>query len=762
MAEEKERGYTVIRQGNETILHIDARTWNHLPSIEENPQDMSSVLDMLLTSTNVQRIIFNQQKKYTYSPDQTQLLQEIAGLYTHLVKGKQVLRLGQWGFDETSSRFYGDKLGEMQYLILNLLRSDPLGSYVETKRLHREERIILERDVDEKIAQVRTQYVELLAHMIDLFEQTKLINLARNKLEGYHIGDRHLYKELFRPTITPDFMYTQLKTRPPLEGEQLDFYAMGDHEVGLYRMPGDIKTYYHLVPTEYKLNEDEYELLDIAKNVLAGHKPRNQEFLDPARMRQTFYNIGRDLLDELARNKGYNLPYERIERLAKILVRYTVGFGLIEVLLGDERVQDITINSPIGSGPVFLVHQQYGSCYTNIVPSYDDAQSWATKFRLISGRPLDEANSVLDTELSIPGARSRVAILTRPLSPQGLAFAFRRHRDKPWTLPLFVHHRMLNPLAAGLMSFLIDGARTMLVAGTRSSGKTSLLGSFLVEIMRKYRIITIEDTLELPVRYLRDLGYNIQNMKVRSALSTGGAELGADDGIRTSLRLGDSSLIIGEVRSVEARALYEAMRTGALANVVAGTIHGADPYGIYDRVVNDLDVPKTSFKATDVLVVSNPVKSADGLNTWKRVLQITEVRKHWQDDPLAERGFVDLMKYDSKRDELIATPDLLNGESEIVKAVAGSVREWAGNWDAVWENILLRAKMKQALVEFAQKTNNYDLLESNFVVSSNDLFHRLLERVQEETGGIDNKRIFSEWNDWMKQSLKFSIPKNKI
>ena len=73
-------------------------------------------------------------------------------------------------------------------------------------------------------------------------------------------------------------------------------------------------------------------------------------------------------------------------------------------------------------------------------------------------------------------------------------------------------------------------------------------------------------------------------------------------------------MIVGEVRSVEARALYEAMRVGALANVVAGTIHGASPYGVFDRVVNDLQVPITSFKATDIITVVNPVKSADGMH----------------------------------------------------------------------------------------------------------------------------------------------------
>ena len=135
------------------------------------------------------------------------------------------------------------------------------------------------------------------------------------------------------------------------------------------------------------------------------------------------------------------------------------------------------------------------------------------------------------------------------------------------------------------------------------------------------------NTLELPTNAMRKLGYNIQSMKVRSALSKGGNELAADEGIRTSLRLGDSSLIIGEVRSTEALALFEAMRVGALANVVAGTIHGDSPYGVFDRVVNDLGVPRTSFKATDIIPICKMLRSADGLHRYRRITEITEVRK---------------------------------------------------------------------------------------------------------------------------------------
>ncbi|HLG23502.1 MAG TPA: ATPase, T2SS/T4P/T4SS family, partial [Candidatus Nanoarchaeia archaeon] len=253
---------------------------------------------------------------------------------------------------------------------------------------------------------------------------------------------------------------------------------------------------------------------------------------------------------------------------------------------------------------------------------------------------------------------------------------------------------------------------------------------------------------------LRKLGYNIQAMKVAAALTKGTAEVPADEGIRTTLRMGDSALIIGEIRSKEALALYEAMRVGALANIVAGTIHGDSPYGIFDRVVNDLQVPKTSFKATDIIVVANPVRSADGLHRWRRITQITEVRKHWENDPITEKGFVDLMKYDSKKDDLVMSDELINGDSEILKAIASNVKEWAGNWDAVWDNILLRAKTKETLVNLAEKTQDFSLLEAEFVIQSNDQFHKISESVKEEVGSLDSKRIFFEWNEWLKRHVK--------
>ena len=242
-------------------------------------------------------------------------------------------------------------------------------------------------------------------------------------------------------------------------------------------------------------------------------------------------------------------------------------------------------------------------------------------------------------------------------------------------------------------------------------------------------------------------------MKVASALSRETGEISASDGIRSTLRLGDSSLIVGEVRSTEAIALYEAMRVGAAANVVAGTIHSDSPYGVFDRVVNDIGVPRTSFKATDIIIVANPIRSADGLHKRRRITQITEVRKTWEQDPLLENGFVDLMKYDSKSDQLDPTNELIDGESDVLKAVAANIPEFAGDWEALWDNIMLRAKIKGTLVEYADKEKDFELLEAEFVIKANDMFHILIDKAKGSQRKFDTKMIFFEWEEWLKREI---------
>ncbi len=1444
--------YEVRREGGENVIYINYLGAPLVPNLAESAEVMARTIDSLIESQNVSRIVFVQQRNYNYDFREVSLLIEIAQLYTYFVRQEKIL-------SPEKLSFYNQDLGKrhdnMTYF-LTLLKQDPIASYFEVRRFLREERQLLEKLPAENKAD-QMNYIRLLEKISSLMENLSLIKQGREYFSDYVLGDRKIYQNFFRSDVIPNFTFTRLLAELPEKAEIVDEYEIGEKEnktlVTILKKKDEPKYIYHLSPPEYTLEEDFHMLINLARNVLIEHRPKAEEFTDVERTRQTFFNISQDLLQELAESKGVNLSYNDLNKLAGILVRHTIGFGLIEILLQDKKLQDIVLNAPISRNPIFVRHSEFDECLTNIIPSYEDAESWAAKFRMLSGRPLDEANPVLDTDLSLGKIRSRVAIIQKPLSPKGLAYALRRHREEPWTLPLFVDNKMLNSFAAGLLSFLIDGSRTMLVAGTRSSGKcvgsntniqlsdgtiekiknlggekkrkiddgmiyhpkikmkvpcmdnlkllksevtdvwkrespekiikiktrsgkeiittkehpyfvyqnglknkradeikekdliasprelnikgkdifidlknkpyfyketrkdfilkgktnssivrfpkkvteklaefigliigdghldlqklglynnceeirkkfidslkyfnipykefksrntmvvqansrtlnrilnevfeisfgkksnkvvipevilksknsvlkaflrgyfdtdgytnkekrdielvtaskemseqlrfvllrfgivsfvkkkkikgfenpyfrilirgdfvdkfakkigffhplkrtnlekltlrnylqntnidtipegnkivrelrkkfrvsskqfrtcgkdywayennqyrasrnwfkkiisfynnrykklssfgsqisqlkkfvrfnyedyfrkierlktllnlsyaslavetgisetgmrkiigkkslgslsllnklldlnifkhkyeqisclsevepkienlpvfvekgvasyskisqevnipqaslkyycdhripenkkilvetimkkikkkvlyklneserllsdlpnkfkemvfvgmvlsnlksflnikniefsksgislgtinnffngvyipnlntlkiivekviekyedtvseenyqflleantlansdifweeiksveeigridkwvydlsventhnfvangliahnTSLLGALMLEIMSKYRIIALEDTLELPVDSLRKLGYDILRMKVRSALLEKTNELSADEGIRTSLRFGDSCLIVGEVRSKEAQALYEAMRVGALANVVAGTIHGADPYSVFDRVVNDLKVPATSFKATDSILVCNPVKSASGLQSWKRVVQLSEVRKHWEKDPLQENGFIDLLKYNVDKDELEASEDLMNGNSEIIKQIASGVKGWAGNWDAVYDNILLRGKVKKEIVNISRKMKIQELLESKFNMLSNANFYRISDKVREEVGLPVSERVFPEWQKWLKQEAR--------
>ncbi len=751
--------YEVQREAGEDVLYVNYLGAPYVPSLADYPEVMERTIDALIENPGVSRIVFVQQKNYNYDFRETSYLLEIAQLYVYLIKQEKILSQERLqAIDETS---FSKRYNEM-FSFLFLLKKDPVAAYLELKRIIIEAKIALDKmpfKEDSKIRVNQESYIHLLEKIFNMLEKTKLIQTALQYMKDYKKGDREIYSRIFKPDIIPNFTFTRLISDLPEDAEIIDQYKIASNTydesvVTILKKKDDAKFVYHIVPPENILNEDQNMLLNLARNVLIEHQPKAEEFTDTERTRQVFFNVSRDLLQDLAQSKGISLNYEELNKLATILVRHTIGFGIIEVLLQDENLQDIVLNAPMSLVNIFVRHGEYGECITNILPSQEDANSWAAKFRMISGRPLDEANPILDTQLSIGNMRARIAIIQRPLSPDGLAYALRRHREKPWTLPLFIKNRMLNSLAAGLLSFLVDGSRTMLVAGTRSSGKTSLLGSLMLEIIPRYRIIVIEDTLEIPVESMRKLNYDILRMKVRSALLKTTTEVSAEEGIRTSLRLGDSCLIVGEVRSEEAKALYEAMRVGALANVVAGTIHGASPYGVYDRVVNDLGVPNTSFKATDVIIVNNPIKSPDGLHSWRRTLQIAEVRKHWKKDPLEEKGFVDLMKYNVEKDSLEPTDDLINGDSEVIKDIAAGVKGWAGNWDAVYDNILLRAKIKQELVNIAEKTKNNNILEAEFNVLANNAFHHISDRIREEIGLPSSERVFPEWQKWLRQEIK--------
>ena len=106
------------------------------------------------------------------------------------------------------------------------------------------------------------------------------------------------------------------------------------------------------------------------------------------------------------------------------------------------------------------------------------------------------------------------------------------------------------------------------------------------------------------------------------------------------------------------------------------------------------------------------------------------------------------------QDIIKLSEDLINGDSEIMKGIASNVKGWAGNWDAVWDNVILRQKIKQESVDYAEKVKMPELLEAEFTVMSNNAFHQISDEVAADVGLPMNDVVFPKWKRWLEKEVK--------
>ena len=262
--------YEVERIGTDTIIRINAETIPHVPSIEDSEITMEKAVDTLMEVGNATKIVFHQKRDYEYDFAQVIILQEIAKLYDGLVRKKEIFSFKTLKFGKGNAE---SRYNNIQDIIFNTLRKDPIGSYVKLHRLIRRERILFEKLVDKEQVKSQQQYIEVLNSLEEQLKKTKIISIARPHLEGYKVGDRGIYKLIFQPTIKPDFMHTKLMADFPKDSEEVDTYKVGETTVVIFKLKDSIQFLYHINPPEFQLEEDEYEILDGAKTVLSEHQP---------------------------------------------------------------------------------------------------------------------------------------------------------------------------------------------------------------------------------------------------------------------------------------------------------------------------------------------------------------------------------------------------------------------------------------------------------------------------------------------------------
>jgi type IV secretory pathway ATPase VirB11/archaellum biosynthesis ATPase len=382
--------------------------------------------------------------------------------------------------------------------------------------------------------------------------------------------------------------------------EVIESYDLPDGKVVVVRTEdGEIE--YNVMPDEYSYHGDIGDSVSAAIDHVRDIYRKKGGSMD----RQTVMSLAGAFLRKRFEKAEEDVSGVLVSDICETVYRHTLGLGIFDVLLRDSRIEDIFIDAPCENNRIHITLNQVSGlnahvrCRTNLVAEPKEIRNLINVLKRESGLLYCETNPILETDMD--GGSARATVVGYPLSPNGDSVAIRKHSRMPWTTTRLIANGSIDPYTAGLLSFLVENRSTFLICGARGSGKSSLLSAMLFEFPVSQRILTIEDTMELPGERMRSMGYKVQSMLIDDRME-GDARKRADEALRVSLRLGESAIALGEVRGDEARTLYQSMRTGRAGSSILGTIHGDSARSVYDRVVHDMGILPEAFMATDFLV----------------------------------------------------------------------------------------------------------------------------------------------------------------
>lgn len=259
--------------------------------------------------------------------------------------------------------------------------------------------------------------------------------------------------------------------------------------------------------------------------------------------------------------------------------RNFVGYGLLDPLMRDPDIEDILCSAP--ARPIRVVHRRYSGMFNTLVsnvafPDEPEMENYIQRVYGASGAEPNESRPMSVTHMA-DGSRIS-ATFGSQVSKPGSAIAIRRFPGKPFTITDMMTRRTLTPEMAAYLWTLLDAKAVGLVIGVTGSGKTTLLSSLVSMMNPRWRILTIEDTLELRIPH-----GDWVRLNTRKSYGMMGEQF--DVSVRNlidiSLTQRPDYEIVGETRLFEMDALFQSVGTG---HGGLTSFHASTPAGALSRM----------------------------------------------------------------------------------------------------------------------------------------------------------------------------------
>ena len=291
------------------------------------------------------------------------------------------------------------------------------------------------------------------------------------------------------------------------------------------------------------------------------------EGLDETEMRRHVSVVIRDLI----KKENRTLNRTQFDDLVSGIINEMIGLGPLEVLLQDDSVSDILINT---HKQVYV--ERGGELELSSVYFANEEHLMRIINRIVAtvGRRVDESQPLADARL-LDGSRVNVAI--PPLAVDGPLVSIRKFSKKPFTLDKLVEFQAVPDAVAQFLYAACRARVTILISGGTGSGKTTLLNALSQSISHKERLITIEDAAELQLQQP-----HVARMETRPPNIEGKGEIRQRELVKNALRMRPDRVILGEVRGEEAFDMLQAMNTGHEGSMA--TLHANTPRDAITRL----------------------------------------------------------------------------------------------------------------------------------------------------------------------------------
>ena len=316
-------------------------------------------------------------------------------------------------------------------------------------------------------------------------------------------------------------------------------------------------------------------------------------------------------------NKSYNLGLKGrgLEKVFYYVERDLLGYGVIDVLMRDPNIEDISCDGP--NIPIFIYDRRYESLETTLIWEDEEAlDDYSIRLAQRCDKHLSIAQPILDSTL-MDGSRA-IMSLGREVTTRGSSFCIRKFREQPFTPTDLIDFNTISSVLVAWLWIAIQYGMSMLVCGGTASGKTTSLNALALFIHRDMKVFSIEETREL----------NLPHPNWVASLTRqgfgGAAEVGAVtmyDLLRAALRERPEYIVVGEIRGAEAYVLFQAMSTG---HTTYSTIHADSVQALVHRLENKpIDIPRVMIPALDAVVIQ--IQTRIGERRVRRAKQVVEI-----------------------------------------------------------------------------------------------------------------------------------------